>query len=115
MNNKYIKNARISEEIFRRVILYFYVDLTASLISELTKINRNTINRILLLLRKRLAQKCEEATPFKGEGELDESYFGPQRQRGKRGRRASKKIIVFGIYKRNGNLLIIVLGLHYNK
>ena len=42
------------------------------------------------------------ATPFNGEIELDESYFGPKRQRGKKGRGARKKTIVFGIYKRNG-------------
>ncbi len=34
--------------------------------------------------------------------ELDESYFGARRIRGKRGRGASGKTIVFGILKRNG-------------
>jgi transposase-like protein len=36
--------------------------------------------------------------------EADESYFGPRRVRGKRGRGARGKIIVFGLLKRNGKV-----------
>ena len=36
--------------------------------------------------------------------EVDESYFGPKRQKGKRGRGAGKKIVVLGLLKRNGNV-----------
>ncbi len=35
--------------------------------------------------------------------EVDESYFGPSRVKGKRGRGAGGKTIVFGIFKRNGH------------
>lgn len=35
---------------------------------------------------------------------MDESYFGARRVRGKRGRGARGKTIVFGIYKRNGRV-----------
>jgi len=52
-------------------------------------------------LRKRIVQECLKQTPFKGVIELDESYFGPRRIRGKRGRGASGKTIVFGIFKRD--------------
>ena len=100
--NKYIKRSRISEQKFRELLFAFSIDLTATQISLLTKVNRNTVNRILQQIRIRLAEICEMATPFHGEVELDESYFGPKRQSGKRGRGARKKIIVFGIYKRNG-------------
>ena len=37
-----------------------------------------------------------------GEIEVDESYFGAKRVRGKRGRGADKKTPVFGMLKRNG-------------
>jgi transposase-like protein len=41
-------------------------------------------------------------SPFNnGEVEVDESYFGPHRGRGKRGRGASGKTIVFGLLKRD--------------
>ena len=36
--------------------------------------------------------------------EIDESYFGPRRQRGKRGRGARGKIVVLGLLKRNGKV-----------
>jgi len=36
--------------------------------------------------------------------EVDESYFEPRRVRGKRGRGARHKTIVFGIFKRNGHV-----------
>ena len=100
--NKYINRCRVSEEKFRQLVFAFSLDLNATQISGLTKLNRNTVNRILQKIRNRMAEICEESTPFKGEIELDESFFGPKRQRGKKGRGASKKTIVFGIYKRNG-------------
>ena len=39
-----------------------------------------------------------------GEVEVDESYFGARRVRGKRGRGASGKTIVFGLLKRDGKV-----------
>ena len=38
--------------------------------------------------------------PSGGEVEIDESYFGPRRVRGKPGRGAGGKTIVFGVFKR---------------
>jgi transposase-like protein len=51
--------------------------------------------------RARLAIECEKVSPFKGSLEADESYFGPRRVRGKRGRGAGSKTIVFGLLKRD--------------
>ena len=45
-----------------------------------------------------------EETPFSGSVEVDESYFGPRRIPGKRGRGASDKTIVFGVFKRAGKV-----------
>ncbi len=44
-----------------------------------------------------------------GEIELDESYFGAKRVRGKKGRGAGGKIPVFGILKRNGKVYVKVI------
>jgi transposase len=38
----------------------------------------------------------EEARPFSGEVEIDESYFGPRRMRRRRGRGAGGKTPVLG-------------------
>ncbi len=67
----------------------------------LTGLSRNTINRIISAVRRRLAECYELDSPFKcGEIELDESYFGARRVRGIRGRGAKGKTIVFGLIKR---------------
>jgi transposase-like protein len=47
-----------------------------------------------------LSQACQKQSPFGGEVEADESYFGARRLRGKRGRGAGGKTIVFGLLKR---------------
>ena len=105
MKNKYIKHSHISEEKFRVIIKLFSADLTAKQISDLANVNLNTINRILTLLRQRIAFICEQESIFdKGEIEIDESYFGARRVRGKAGRGAAGKTIVFGLKKRNGKV-----------
>ena len=45
---------------------------------------------------------------FEGSVELDESYFGGQRK-GRRGRGAAGKVVVFGILKRNGRGYTVVV------
>jgi len=102
MKNKYLKRSHISEAHFRALIRQFSLDLNAVQIAALTGLNRNTINRILALARARIADMAERESPFStGEVEVDESYFGPRRVRGKRGRGAAGKTIVFGMKKRD--------------
>lgn len=57
---------------------------------------------IYLKLRVRIAEHCRTQNPFRRQVEVDESYFGPRRVRGKPGRGAGGKTIVFGIFKRDG-------------
>lgn len=104
ITNKCIKRSRISEAKFREFVRCFSLDLDAHKIALLTSLNRNTVNRYLLLLRKRIAEFCEQSSPFVGEIEVDESYFGARRIKGKRGRGAYGKTPVFGILQRGGNV-----------
>ena len=101
IKNRYQKFSKISERKFRSILRYFALDFTASDTARLTLISTRSINSIFLKLRKRIVQECNKQTPFKGVIEIDESYFGPRRIRGKRGRGASGKTIVFGIFKRD--------------
>jgi len=96
--------ARISRAKFRQILRLFALDLTASQIAKLSNLNRNTVNRYLTLTRSLIAAFCELESPFVGEVECDESYFGSRHKKGKRGRGAENKHIVFGIYKRNGKV-----------
>ena len=108
--NRYFKRARISERKFRQIIRLFSADLTALQIASLAKINRNTVNSILKRLRQRIANICEAESVFeKGEVELDESYFGRRRIRGKKGRGAFGKTIVFGLKQRKGKVYAQVI------
>mgnify|MGYP006305433557 CR=1 FL=1 len=104
MNNKYIKRSKITEAKFRALVKYFALDLDARRIASLTGLNRNTVNRYLRLLRERIAEYCEHESPLHGEIEVDESYFGPKRVKGKRGRGAAGKTPVFGILERGGKV-----------
>ncbi len=102
--NRYYKRSRIAEAPFRRLMRAFALDLTASDSARLTGLSVRSVNDIYLRLRQRIAEHCEAQNPFRGEVEIDESYFGPKRVRGKRGRGAGGKTIVFGIFKRNAHV-----------
>ncbi len=93
--NRYLHRPRISTKKFREIIRYFSLDLEAMKIAQLTHLNRNTVNKYLLLIRKRIAEACEIESPFSGEIEVDESFFGARRIKGERGLGASGKTIVF--------------------
>jgi transposase len=102
--NKYANRSKISEAKIRELIRLFALNLDATQIAVLTGLNRNTVNRFLKGLRERIARYCEEQSPLSGEIEVDESFFGPRRVKGKRGRGAFGKTIVFGLFKRNGKV-----------
>ena len=102
--NRYYRCSKLSERKTRQIIRYFALDLTASKTAEIVGLTRKTVNQIYLKIRFRIAQECERASPFGGIVEVDESYFGARRVRGKRGRGAAGKTIVFGIFKRLGSV-----------
>ena len=100
--NRYYTRSRIAEKQFRQIIRYFAMDFSASDTAELTGISVRSINSIYIKVRHRIADECEKHSCVNGQIEVDESYFGPKRIRGKRGRGAGSKTIVFGLFKRNG-------------
>ena len=102
--NRYYSRSKISEAKFRQIIRFFAMDFTATDTAQLANISVRSINSIFIKIRKKIAYKCEQVSPFNGVVELDESYFGARRVRGKRGRGASGKTIVFGLLKREGNV-----------
>jgi len=103
--NRYYARSKISQARFRRLSRLFALDLTAADAARLTDLSVRSVNDIYLRIRERLAYACEEeGRVTSGQVEVDESYFGPKRVRGKRGRGAGGKTIVFGIFKRNGKV-----------
>ncbi len=104
MKNKYLIRSRISEKKFREIVKYFAMDLEANKIAKLSGVSRPSVNKYLKAIRVKILEFCIQENPFQGEVEVDESYFGPKRVKGKRGRGAGGKTIVFGLLKRNGKV-----------
>lgn len=106
--NRYLFRGRISERKFRDVARLFALDITADRAAILTGLNHKTTAAIYTLLRLRMAELAKAECPFQGQVEIDESYFGPTRQRGKpglgRGRGVKGKVPVFGILERGGRV-----------
>ncbi len=110
------RKARIGKSKIKQLIACFAEDLTAAQTAKLVEINRNTANSWYRRFREKILARQENNTPFfKGEIELDESYFGGPRKkkhtqdRRKRGRGAENKVPVFGILKRNGKVYVQII------
>ncbi len=92
--NRYLFRGRILERRFRDLLRVFALDITAD----------NTVLALYRLLRLRMAELAEADCPFRGQVELDESYFGPTRTRGHRGRGNPRKVPVFEFLERGGRV-----------
>lgn len=69
--------------------------LKATKISVLSGVSRITLNKLFKQIRTLIAKECENISKLQGEMQIDESYFGAKRIRGKRGRGAGGKTPVF--------------------
>ncbi|WP_150465529.1 IS1595 family transposase [Francisella sp. SYW-2] len=104
----YKKRSHISDAKIREILKCFCLDLTATNTSKITNVSRVTINRYFDRFRKIILLSDEKFLASTGEFELDESYFGAKRVRGKRGRGAVGKTPVLGVLKRNENNKVYV-------
>ena len=105
-----MKYRRLSVYKIKKILECFCNDLTASTTARILKINRNTINLYFNEFRKKILEKSIQDHQMEfGEFELDESYFGAKRIRGKRGRGAAGKTPVFGLLKRDGKVFVTVV------
>ncbi len=94
----------------KKILRCFCEDLDATKTAKILDINRNTVNRYFNIFR----EKILEMSPIEGKREsgifeLDESYFGAKRVRGKRGRGAAGKTPVFGLLKRDGKVFVQIV------
>ena len=108
-SNRYFRFSKLSEAKFRHLVKCFALDLTATQTANLTGISLRSVNAIFLRIRRKIAAECERQSPLEGQLEADESYFGPQRVRGKRGRGAVGKTIVFGLLKRGDKVYTAIV------
>lgn len=87
---------------------HFVVGTPARTVAELLGLNRNTVSLFYRKLREIIAEHIAKETQLHGEVEVDESYFGGVRK-GKTGRGAAGKVIVFGLLKRRGRVHAVMI------
>ena len=103
------KWSKLSSYRVKKVVECFCLDLTATQTAGLLKLNRKTINALYHRFRLLIGlQRMSERREFRGVVEVDESYFGANRVRGRalprlRGR-GTRKQPVFGIFERKGEV-----------
>jgi len=106
--NRYLFRGRISGRKFRDLLRLFALDITADRAAVPTGLDHKTALAIHTLLRRRMAEPAVAGCPFRGQLEVDESSFGPARQRGRpglgRGRGVAGKVRVSGILERGGRV-----------
>jgi transposase len=87
-----------------KIIRGFYQQQPAYRLASDLGVNYQTVTRVYQKLREAIYHVSElESGKLRGEIELDEAYFGGRRK-GKRGRGAAGKSIVFGLLERNGRV-----------
>ena len=92
----------------KRLIGLFVAGSTARTAASFVGVNKTTARDYFLRLRQLIYEHSDEAGFFEGDVEVDEPYFGGQRQ-GLRGRGAAGKVPVFGLLKRSGKVYAVVI------
>jgi transposase len=100
---------RISPSQWLSLIKLFELSVSTRKAAKDTSLSYKTSLKAYDLIRRVLAEDLARADDFlKGELEADESYFGGRRK-GKRGRGAGHKTIVFGILERGGKVSVSIV------
>ena len=98
-----MRKSRLTKTKQDRLVEHFAAGTTARTTAVLVGVNKSTASYYFHRLRELIFKAVEDETPFSGEIEVDESYFGGKRK-GKRGRGAAGKVPVFGLLKRGGKV-----------
>ena len=105
-----ITNCKLSKKVQKKLLEFFVFQVTARSAADILGIQPNTAilfyRKIRTVISHHLARVANEI--FDCVVELDESYFGRHRK-GRSGRGAAGKVVVFGILKRNGRAYTVVV------
>ena len=108
-----ITNCKLGKRVQKKLLEFFVLQVTARSAADIVDIQPNSAilfyRKIRTVISHHLALAADEV--FEGSVELDESYFGGRRK-GRRGRGAAGKVVVFGILKRNGRVYTVVVDTH---
>lgn len=105
-----LKHSKIRKIKVKKILRCFCEDIPAIKTASLLELNRKTVDRYFNIFREKILKaSIKEMEVISGEIEVDESYFGAKRIRGKRGRGAAGKTPVFGLLKRNGKVFVSIV------
>jgi len=110
-----LKYSKLSRYKVLKIIECFCIDIDATKTAQLLQLNRKTINHYFTTFRKLIQTfQNSEKEKFVGVVEVDESFFGPSRLRGRPGPRlrgrGTLKQPVFGIYEREGRVYTEIIS-----
>lgn len=106
--NKPLRKSRLTLTKKTKLMEHFIAGATARTAASLVGVNKSTASYFFHRLRQIIYNAVEDQTPFHGEIEADESYFGGKRK-GKRGRGVAGKVPVFGLLKQAGKVFTVVV------
>ena len=105
-----ITHCKLKKKVQKELLRFFVLEVTAHSAANILGIHPNSAalfyRKIRTVINYHLALAADEV--FESPVELDESYFGGRRK-GRRGRGAAGKVVVFGILKRNGRVYTVVV------
>lgn len=106
-----MKYSKISNYKIKKILQCFCLELTATQAAEHLGLNRKTIDSYYNKFREKITDYQEQQQlKFRGDVEIDESYFGSRHKGDPRGRSTSSKIPVIGILKRNGQVYTEIIS-----
>jgi transposase len=106
-----MKYSKLSDFKIKKILRCFANELTATQASRLVGVNQNTAERYYGIFREKIVSYQEQTLQkFKGDIEIDESYFGSRHTHDPRGRSTKRKIPVIGLLKRNGKVYTQILS-----
>ena len=107
-----ISNFRLSNYQINHLIEYFCLGVPAYRLEQVMPLSRQITGKFFRFLRQLIydqSAKELEGLRLTGPNEMDETMFGGKKIPGKRGWGAAGKVIVFGIYKRNGKVVTFTI------
>ncbi len=101
---------RLKKNVQLELLKYFILEVTARSAANLLSIQSNTAILFFRKIREVIFAHLQEESKelLNGQIEIDESYFGGTRK-GKRGRGAAGKVVVFGMLKRHGKVFTVIV------
>lgn len=105
-----LTNCKLNKKTQLKLLEFFVLGVTARAAADILEIHHNSAALFFTKVRRIIAYylEIEALEIFDGEIELDQSYFGGTRK-GKRGRGAADKMIVFGLLKHDGKVYTVIV------